>query len=248
MATPSPAASRPAALAIIPAYNEAETVADVVRGVKAQGVARAVLVVDDGSEDATVSAASSEGAVVVSLPFNLGYGAALQTGYRYALTHGYEYAVQLDADGQHDPASIPALLAAAESGWADVVVGSRFLGEGAYKPPLPRALGMRIFARIASSITGQKITDPTSGFQALNARTMQLFAEGDFPSDFPDADVLVMLHRLGYRIAEVPVVMHPGAAHKSMHRGLRPVYYIFKMLLSLLVTVLGRGSGSEGGR
>ncbi|NJD54795.1 MAG: glycosyltransferase family 2 protein [Nitrospirae bacterium] len=222
---------------IIPAYNEAGRLRHTIRGIQAVADAP-IVVVNDGSLDGTAQEARDTGATVLDLPFNLGYGAALQTGYRYALKEGYVRAVQMDADGQHDPVSIPILLKDVQTGTVDVVIGSRFLGESDYRPPLIRKIGMVLFRNIASFLTGQKITDPTSGFQALNLRAMQFYASDAYPVDFPDADVLIMLHRSGMRFKEVPVRMHQSPKKISMHSGIVPLYYLFKMVLSIFVTLL----------
>lgn len=218
-------------LVIMPAYEEATRIARVVADVR-QLVAGDVLVVDDGSSDETGAEARRAGALVAIHPTNLGYGAALQTGYRYALRHAYDAVLQLDADGQHDPASIPPLLEALSH--ADVVVGSRFLDGRSYRPALARRLGMWLFARVASLLAGQRITDPTSGFQAISREALRFYAHERYPADYPDADVLAMVARSGLRLAEVPVRMLPPPGGKSMHAGvLKPLYYVFRMSLAL---------------
>lgn len=225
-------------LVVIPAYNEEARIGEVVRRVRAQGLKYDLLVVNDGSRDATARAARSAGAEVVSHPFNLGYGVAIQTGYKYALRHGYEVVVQMDGDGQHDPASIAHLLAPVLAGQADFALGSRFLDPASYEPSLARRIGMAFFRRLVSWIIGQPISDSTSGFQAFNRRVIRFFTTEVFPCDYPDADMLITLHRAGLRIREVPVRMFPNVAGKSMHSGWKPLYYLFKMLLSVLVTLL----------
>ena len=221
---------------VIPAFNEGEAIAAVLAAIRAQGPEE-ILVVDDGSIDDTAERAREAGARVAVHPVNLGYGAALQTGYRYALRHGFDAVLQLDGDGQHDPASIPALLEALSR--ADVVVGSRFLDPRSYRPPLPRRIGMWIFARVASLLCRQRITDPTSGFQAISKAGLNFYAHERWPVDYPDADVLAMVSRSGLRLAEVPVRMLPPPDGKSMHAGfLRPVYYIFRMTLALALVPL----------
>jgi len=222
---------------IIPAYNEAGRIATTIAGIRKFGNAD-IVVVDDGSNDDTASEARAAGARVIELPFNLGYGAALQTGFKYALDKGYEFAVQMDADGQHDPLSIEALISPVLKDEVDVVIGSRFLDKGNYKAPFVRRMGMYFFGIITSVVTGRRITDPTSGFQALNKKVMEFYASDAYPADYPDADVIIMLHRQGFRFKEVPVIMH-NAAKRSMHGGiLKPLYYIFKMMLSIFVTLL----------
>jgi len=222
---------------IIPAYNEEGRIRDTISGIRRLSDAR-IVVVNDGSHDRTSEEAVLAGAIVVELPFNLGYGAALQTGYQYALRTGYAYAVQMDADGQHDPSYITALMHAVQGRDIDVVIGSRFLGEGEYRPTAIKKIGMVFFRILASLLTGQKVTDPTSGFQALNLRAMQFYASDAYPVDFPDADVLVMLHRRGMQFREIPVKMYPSTKKKAMHSGTVPTYYLFKMILSIVVTLL----------
>ena len=222
---------------IIPAYNEAGRIATTIAGIRKFGNAD-IVVVDDGSNDDTASEARAAGARVIELPFNLGYGAALQTGFKYALDKGYEFAVQMDADGQHDPLSMEALISPVLKDEVDVVIGSRFLDKGNYKAPFVRRMGMYFFGIITSVVTGRRITDPTSGFQALNKKVMEFYASDAYPADYPDADVIIMLYRQGFRFKEVPVIMH-NAAKRSMHGGiLKPLYYIFKMMLSIFVTLL----------
>jgi glycosyltransferase involved in cell wall biosynthesis len=224
-------------LVIIPAYNEEKRIAAVVAGVYDVVPEAVVVVINDCSRDATAAAARHAGAVVVSHPFNMGYGAAIQTGYKYARDKGYDFLVQLDADGQHDPACIPELLAPVLAGKADICIGSRFLGNS-YRPPLARRAGMAIFRRIVTIATGASITDTTSGFQAFNRDVICFFATDIFPVDYPDADMLITLHRAGFRMTEVPVRMYENSDGKSMHSGLKPLYYMFKMLLSICVTLM----------
>jgi len=226
-------------LIIIPAFNEGRRIVEIIREVRGVVPRAEILVVDDGSTDRTGEEARRAGAVVLRHHFNLGYGSALQTGYRYALGKGFHFLVQMDGDGQHDPEGIPSLLKAVRKGKIDVAIGSRFLGSCLYPIPAVRRIGMVIFARIATLLTGQEVTDPTSGFQALSRRAFELFASRHFPVDYPDADVIVMLKRAGLNFNEIPVIMRPAPPGKSMHTGiLRPLYYIFKMSLSLFVTML----------
>lgn len=235
----------PKGLVIIPAYNEENQVASVIRGIKEHLPLAEVLIVDDGSSDRTPQVATEAGAKVLSHPFNLGYGAALQTGYRYALSKGYDEIVQMDGDGQHDPSSLTALLSVIRNREADIAIGSRFLkarsmgvGQQPYRSPFFRRVGMRFFGTITSLIIRQKITDSTSGYQAMNRKTIEWVSSDKFPCDYPDADVIIMLHRAGFRIREVPVQMFPSQNKKSMHSGWKPLYYIFKMFLSILVTLM----------
>lgn len=197
-----------------------------------------ILVVDDHSTDDTGAVARRLGARVLRLPNNLGYGGAVQTGFRYASQQGYAYGVMIDADGQHDPQSAPALLAPILAGAADVVVGSRFTGQMTYHASPLRRLGMRLFAGITSALTGRAVTDATSGFQAMTGEVMAFFAEENYPSDYPDADTLVLLHFAGFRVQETPVTMHERLSGRSMHSHLSAFYYIVKMLLSIGMVTL----------
>lgn len=225
-------------LVVIPAFNEAPRIAEVIGGVRAVLPEAAIVVIDDGSGDGTAGVAEETGALVLRHPFNLGYGVAIQTGYKYALAMGYSCLVQIDGDGQHDPAGIPALLEPLRCGTADFVLGSRFLSGVSYRPPLVRRLGMAFFRSIVALVIRQPVTDCTSGFQAFNREVIGFFTRDLFPCDYPDADVLISLHLAGFRISEVPVRMSAGAAGKSMHGGIKPIYYVFKMLLSIAVTLL----------
>jgi glycosyltransferase involved in cell wall biosynthesis len=228
---------RPRSLVLIPAYNEAERIGGIIENVRRVVPGVPVLVVNDGSKDDTSSVSRMSGAIVVTHPFNMGYGVAIQTGYKYALAKNYDYLVQIDADGQHDPSCIPALLAPVVAGEADVAIGSRFLGTS-YRPPFARRMGMALFRRIVFLVTGKFITDTTSGYQAFNRDVIRFFSTDIFPVDYPDADMLITLHRAGFRMAEIPVRMFRNRDGKSMHGGLKPVYYMFKMLLSIGVTLM----------
>lgn len=222
---------------LMPAYNEADRIATTIAGIREYCSAE-IVVISDGSTDSTAEKVRETGSIVIELPFNLGYGAALQTGYQYALKQGYDFAIQMDADGQHDPAFIPVLMKEVQTGTADVAIGSRFLGEGVYHLSLTRNAGVLFFRNLASLLTRQTVTDPTSGFQALSRKAMEFCASEAYPTDFPDADVLIMLHKRGIRFTEVPVRMHQNTKKKTMHSGLVPIYYLFKMMLSILVTLL----------
>jgi glycosyltransferase involved in cell wall biosynthesis len=225
-------------LVVIPAYNEAGRVGAVVGDVRRTLPEADVLVIDDGSEDATATEAVRAGAIALSLPTNGGYGTALQTGYKYAVRHGYTLVGQIDADGQHRAEYLSAMLDCIREDRADVVVGSRFLAkDGHYQTPFARSLGIRLFARVASMATGQLVTDPTSGFQMMRIEIARLFSRDVFPVDYPDADILILLHRTGYRVRELPVQMRPSPG-SSMHSTQSTPYYVYKMLLSIFVTLL----------
>ena len=223
---------------VIPAYNEAGRVGEVVRDVRSALPIADVLVVDDGSADQTAAEAAEAGAITLSLPVNSGYGAALQTGYKYGVRHRYGILGQIDGDGQHRAEFLPAMLAMLRESEVDVVVGSRFLDrDGHYQPSLARQFGIGLFARIASLVTRQHVSDPTSGLQLMRIEVARFFCSDVYPMDYPDADILILLHRSGFRVREVPVQMRPSPG-QSMHSGHRSVYYVYKMALSILVTLL----------
>ena len=219
---------------------DGERLAGVVEELRAFDPTLDVVVIDDGSSDATAQRAAAAGAAVVSLPFNLGIGGAVQTGFKYALDHGYDTVIRLDGDGQHDPLQIPNLLAPLERDEADVVVGSRFAeGSGDYKPPFARRAGIRWFAHLVSILTRQKLTDTTSGFQAVNARAIRLFA-ADYPHDYPEVEAAVMVVRHELRILEVPAQMRSRETGRSSITLLRSLYYAIKVTLALLVGIFRR--------
>lgn len=222
-------------LVIIPALNEAEAIGSVVRQCRERAPEFDVLVIDDGSTDATAEIAASCGATVLRHPFNLKYGAALQTGYRYAVRNGYDVAVQLDADGQHDPADVPRLAEPILADRADVVLGSRFFDGSNYQMPPLRRIGSQWFGFLVRAIAGLSVSDPTTGLQALGRKVLELYASDLFPIDYPDADMLVLLRRNGFRIAEIPVEMRQRSDARSMHAGLGVLYYVYKMSLSILM-------------
>jgi glycosyltransferase involved in cell wall biosynthesis len=225
-------------LIVVPAYNEEGRVGRVVRDVKGVLPAADVLVIDDGSADGTAAEALGAGAITVSLPLNAGYGAALQTGYKFAARNGYAIVGQIDADGQHHAEYLATMLAKLDEESADVIIGSRFLSsDGHYKPSLARALGIGLFARLASLITHERVSDPTSGFQLMRIDVARFFCSEVYPTDYPDADILILLHRTGFRVREVAVQMRPSPG-QSMHSGHSSPYYVYKMMLSILVTVL----------
>ncbi|HEY7196342.1 MAG TPA: glycosyltransferase family 2 protein [Gaiellaceae bacterium] len=231
--------SRSKRIAIVPALNEEATIGAVVDEIRSVDPSFEIVVVDDGSTDATVAVAAARGVSVVSLPFNLGIGGAVQTGFRYALEHGFDVAVQVDGDGQHDPSELPALLAPVLAGEADLVVGSRFAGRGRYRAPFFRRAGIRLFAWTASRLVGQPLTDTTSGFRAVNRHGILLFAD-EYPHDYPEVEAVVTLARSRLRVVEVPVTMRERAGGRSSIGRLAGPYYVVKVLVAVLVGLLRR--------
>jgi glycosyltransferase involved in cell wall biosynthesis len=219
------------ALAIVPALNEAGSVGSVVREIRAAGLAD-VVVVDDGSTDATARIAREAGARVLALPFNLGIGGAVQAGYLFARRSGYDVAIQVDGDGQHDAAEIGKLVAPIERNEADVVLGSRYVEDSEYRAPALRRVGMKIFARTVSAITAQRFHDTTSGFRAAGRAAIDYLAE-HYPQDYPEVESLVLLKRAGFRVLEVPCRFRERAQGRSSITTARSAYYLVKVLLAI---------------
>ncbi len=235
-------------LVIIPAYNEEKNIGGVIKKVQENIPGVDVVVIDDGSSDGTAKVGRELGARVLSHCVNLGPGAATQTGYKYALRYSYELVVQLDGDGQHDPGSIRDLLNVLENESCDLVIGSRFLGDEGYEPHWIRKIGMSFFSVLTSLIVKQKITDSTSGFRVLNRKVLDFLANSDYPSDYQDADVITLTHFAGFRMREAPVIMHKDTSGKSLIGGARFIYYGFKVLLSVIVTLLREKPSRERGK
>jgi glycosyltransferase involved in cell wall biosynthesis len=225
-------------LILIPAFNEAERIGPVIEGIKQHVSDADIIIIDDGSSDATAAVSRQAGAMVISHPFNLGVGSALQTGYKFAEQQGYSTLVQLDADGQHDPAHILLLLSTLDSTNADLVIGSRFLTDNWRTMSVPRRIGVRLFAWLLSVLIHERITDPTSGFRAMTKRVLGFCTQDIYAFDYPDADFLLTLHRSGFKLTEVPIDVKPRTGGVSQHRGLKPVYYFVKMFLSIFVILL----------
>lgn len=230
------------ALIIIPCFNEERFLRRVLHEVRKKAPGFDVLVVNDGSTDGSREIALEEGALLAEHAFNAGYGVTIQTGLKFAQRHHYTHAVTFDGDCQHEAACIAPLLAHSQQSKADLVIGSRYLprmgDDGApaegYRGPWLRRMGARFFGLLAGRMMGMPLTDPTSGFLVMNERAMALYTADFFPDTYPDADAVVLAHKSGLAVSEYPVVMYPNPEKKtSMHAGLRPLRYVFDMLLSL---------------
>lgn len=223
-------------LVIIPAYNEEQSLPNVIARIrKFNGIN--VAVINDGSQDATSAVARKAGAQVIDLPFNLGIGGAVQTGCLFAYKKGYDAAVQIDADGQHNPEDLMKIISPVLRGEADMVVGSRFIESTGYKIPFFRRMGMLIFSAVVSFVTGQRLKDTTSGYRAMSKRVIEFFVD-NYPTDYPEVESLVLLKKNGFIIKEVPVAMAAREHGQSSITPLRSVYYMVKVLLAILMNIL----------
>jgi glycosyltransferase involved in cell wall biosynthesis len=224
-------------LIIVPAYNEEASLPGVIQDLREHFPSADVLVVNDGSRDATARIACKLDVNVLDLPFNLGIGGAVQAGYLYAERNGYDIAVQFDGDGQHLAGEINKLIEPIMTKQADLVVGSRFLTAGGYKAPVFRKLGIGIFSFILSNITGLAVTDSTSGFRASNRRVIEFFAH-TYPDDYPEVEALVLLHKIGLRMMEVPVTMRGRTFGRSSITPIRSAYYMTKVLMAIFIDLM----------
>jgi glycosyltransferase involved in cell wall biosynthesis len=223
-------------LIIVPAFNESRSVAKLVRRLNRALPDCHVLVIDDGSTDDTVRQIPAS-ATVVSLPFNLGIGGAMQTGYRYAALHGYDIAIQVDGDGQHRPCEVEKLLNALVSGNADLVVGSRFLAPTTFVPSVTRMTGIRVLSAWIRFLSGLKITDCTSGFRAANQKVIRAYAHW-YPEDYPEPEVVLLLHRSKFKVIEIPVRMRRRMYGKSTISLAKGLFYVLKVSACLFLDMV----------
>ena len=224
-------------LIIIPAYNEEENISVVVEDLMNhldEIETDQIVIIDDGSTDGTAEVARSIGATVITLPYNLGIGGAVQTGFLYAAQNDYDIALQFDGDGQHKADQISRLIEPVLTGRVDVAIGSRFLVEKGYRTPFFRNIGIKLFSVINSLIIGQKITDSTSGFRAYNRKAIK-FLSKHYPQDYPEPEALVVLKKNGFRLAEVPVAMRKRIRGKSSITFFSAFYYMIKVSLAVFM-------------
>ncbi len=222
---------------IIPAFNEAQNLPNLIAEVKAVGNGLNLplfpIIINDHSTDNTLSVAAALGCDVLDLPINVGIGGAVQTGLKYALQRGFDLAVQVDGDGQHPPEEIPDLVKAMKDSGADLVIGSRFIKEGGFKSTFSRRTGIQYFSSLIKLFSGQKITDCTSGFRLFNRRAIELAAEY-YPDQYPEPESIVWFAGNGLKISEVPVGMRPRQAGRSSIRSTGSIYYMAKVTLAIL--------------
>jgi glycosyltransferase involved in cell wall biosynthesis len=227
-------------LIVVPAYNEEQSIARTVAEIRTACPQAGIVVVNDGSADATSGAARATGVPVLDLPFNLGIGGAVQAGYLYAVRHGYDVAVQVDGDGQHPVDQIERLLQPLRDNAADLVIGSRFLPDSAgFRSSPQRRLGIGVLRMVLRVLGGQTITDPTSGFRACNLAVLRLFAEL-YPRDYPEPEAVLLVQRRKFRLKEVAVTMRPRSAGRSSIHGWRDLDYMVRVILAMLVEALRR--------
>jgi hypothetical protein len=221
-------------LIIVPAYNEENSIGKVIEDIKAHIPAADILVVNDGSLDSTSKIAKGKAVFVIDLPFNLGIGAAMQAGFKFANLGYYDIAVQCDGDGQHPPYQIKNLIAPLLENKADIVVGSRFLGNFGYRSSLSRQIGIILFSWLLSIVTKTKLTDTTCGFRAINKKTIISFSFY-YPCDYPEVEALVLAHKEGLKITEIPIRIHPRKEGSSSIGFLGSFYYTVKVFLAVLI-------------
>ena len=228
-------------LIIIPAYNEEFNIVDTVRCANALSPDYDVIVINDASTDHTREKCEENDIPHLNLPVNLGIGGAVQTGYRFASRHGYDIAVQVDADGQHNPEFLKKMEQMLVEQGADMIIGSRFLENEGFQSSFMRRVGINFFSGLIRILTGQRITDPTSGLRMVGRRAIKLFSQ-DYPSDYPEPETDVQLVSRGYKVVEIPVVMNERQGGESSISPRKSVYYMIKVTLAIFVEV-SRGKG-----
>ncbi|MFA7255308.1 MAG: glycosyltransferase family 2 protein [Candidatus Omnitrophota bacterium] len=229
----------PKILIMVPAFNEADSIGALIKEIRVSVPQADLVVINDGSQDNTGEEARKTGAFVATLPHNLGIGGAVQTGYQIAFDEDYDVVVQIDGDGQHDPAYTAPLLRPVLEGKLDLCIGSRFLEEDTetFRSTRARRFGIRFFCRLLGLLTGLRLTDPTSGFRATGKKLIKSFADY-YPVDFPEPEAVKIAKRLGARVGEIPVRMRERQAGHSSIRYLATLYYMAKVTLAILIDTL----------
>jgi len=219
---------------IIPCYNEQETIASLYNEIR-KNTPYDVIVINDCSTDNSKEVLQQKAIPYLDLPLNLGIGGAVQAGYRYALYNGYDIAVQVDGDGQHDPAQVNVIVAPIESGDADLVIGSRFINKSGFQSSVMRRAGINFFKFLIFILSGKRITDATSGFRAANRKTMELF-DTYYAMDYPEPESNMLAIKNKLRVNEVPVTMRERQGGESSIKALQPLYYMLKVSLGILIS------------
>ena len=228
-------------LVIVPAYNEQYNLPGLVDKLRRVEPTLDIIVINDRSQDETERICKELKVNTIHLPCNLGIGGAVQTGYKYAQLHGYEYAVQVDGDGQHDPSFIADLMQPLLAGKADMVIGSRYIHKEGFQSTALRRMGIKYFSLLIQLLIQQKITDPTSGFRACNAKVIELFSRF-YPADYPEPESIVFIKRNGFTIDEVSVIMQERQGGVSSISSFRTLYYMVKVSLAIFIDKLRRNA------
>ena len=233
-------------LIIIPAYNEGENIGRVLNQLESLEMSREadILVINDASTDSTNWIVKEMQYPMISQVFNMGYGSALQTGYKYAVRRGYKYVIQMDGDGQHDVCNIPVIYQKLkeedEDGRCpDIVLGARFRKDSADFPvSWPKKVAYVMFRFLIRLFTGEKLSDPTTGLQGLSRKAFLYYSKfNHFDDKYPDANMLILMLLIRFKVVEVPAVMHTRTAGVSMHSGLKPFWYMLRVMYSMLIIV-----------
>lgn len=221
-------------LVIVPAYNESESIEKTIRDIMEKAPEFDYVIVNDCSTDSTLEICRENQFNILNLPINLGIGGAVQTGYIYAKENGYDIAVQVDGDGQHDPTFLSVMAKKMEETGADMIIGSRFIAKEGFQSSAARRVGIKYFSALIKCLTGEVITDPTSGLRMIGKRGIELFA-GDYPKDYPEPESTLAMLRRGMEVVEMPVIMKERQGGVSSIRLQKTVYYMIKVTLAILV-------------
>lgn len=233
-------------LILVPAWNEEAALSMLLPELAEVPIPHEVVVINDGSTDRTSEVAREHGARVLELPLNLGVGGAMRAGYRWALRNGYRYSVQVDADGQHRPCDVVEVVGPVMSDQLDMCIGARFAGVGGYRVGGLRRITMHVLSGAVSLIVGVRLTDTTSGFKAANLRAMRVFAQ-DFPMEYlgDTVEALIIGHKAGLRIGQVPVEMRMRQAGTASHSPWRAAVFLVRALLAVFVALTRRATKAE---
>lgn len=221
-------------LIIIPAYNEEENIKKTVDSILRESPEFDYVIINDCSKDKTREICEKNGFNIANLPINLGIGGAVQTGYKYAMEYGYDIAVQVDGDGQHDPAFLNEMAQVLEKENVDMVIGSRFITKEGFQSSVMRRLGIKYFTMLIKTLAGKTITDPTSGLRMVGKNIIELYAK-DYPKDYPEPESVVAVLRKGMNVKEIPVIMKSRQGGVSSINPSKSVYYMVKVTLAILV-------------
>ena len=231
-------------LIIIPAYNESASIEKTVQEIERFAPEFDYIIINDCSTDGTEDICRKRGFPVISLPVNLGIGGAVQTGYRYALEKGYDMAVQVDGDGQHDPAFLNKMADYLKTHELDMVIGSRFIEKKGFQSSGLRRIGIHYFTQLIRILTGKVITDPTSGLRMVGRAVIQMFAY-NYPVDYPEPESVTFALRHGKKVEEIPVVMRERSGGVSSISMTKSVYYMIKVTMAIIIECIRKEETDE---